>query len=96
MIASANEQTNAVRSPALTKSDDARLRRLAARAGRTPQAMLKFVLRDGFGAVETDVAETEVALDDVRKRGTVQHAQVLRNARQLIAAAQRGALEKAA
>ncbi|MFM9968694.1 MAG: hypothetical protein ACKVQK_09885 [Burkholderiales bacterium] len=37
---------------ALAQSDQRRLAKLAADAGRTPQAMLKFVLRDGFDYCE--------------------------------------------
>lgn len=43
---------------ALTAAQQRRLERLARDAGRTPKAMLKFVLRDGFDACEEDVRES--------------------------------------
>ena len=42
----------------LAKTDRKRLERLAILAGRSPRAMLKFVLRDGFDAVEQEIQET--------------------------------------
>jgi hypothetical protein len=47
-----------IQTPSISKTDQKRLERLAASAGRTPQAMLRFVLRDGFAACEEDVAES--------------------------------------
>ena len=50
---------------ALPKVDQRRLERLAALAGRSPKAMPKFVLRDGFDAVEQDIRETLAAEQDM-------------------------------
>jgi hypothetical protein len=51
--------TNAdIQTPSISKTDQKRLERLAASAGRTAQSMLRFVLRDGFAACEEDVAES--------------------------------------
>ena len=47
-----------IQTPSISKTDQKRLERLAASAGRTPQSMLRFVLRDGFAACEEDVAES--------------------------------------
>lgn len=38
--------------PSLNQADLRRLEKLAAAAGRSPRAMLKFVLRDGFAETE--------------------------------------------
>ena len=72
---------------ALPKVDQRRLERLAALAGRSPKAMLKFVLRDGFDAVEQDIRETLAAEQDMAIHGTVPHAHVMRGARRIIEAA---------
>lgn len=60
----------------LTQTDQRRLEKLAAEAGRTPQAMLKLVLRDGFDyceyvvrAVNEGIADPESSeIDDVEGR----------------------------
>ena len=39
---------------ALARGDQKRLEQLAALAGRSPQSMLKFVLRDGFEGTSTN------------------------------------------
>ena len=65
---------------ALAKGDQKRLEQLAALAGRSPQSMLKFVLRDGFDAVEEDIRETLAAERDnhreVGPRRTAHRAQL--------------------
>ncbi|MGH8807405.1 MAG: hypothetical protein ACREX0_05965 [Noviherbaspirillum sp.] len=66
----------------LTKTDQKRLERLAARAGRTPQAMLRFVLRDGFAACEEDVAENLKADAEFAQRKSVGHSTVMQSANQ--------------
>ena len=81
---------------ALTKGDQKRLERLAGLAGRSPKAMLKFVLRDGFDAVEDDVHETLAAERDIALYGTVPHAEVMRSAKNTIEAARVGNRKKAA
>lgn len=72
---------------ALAKGDQKRLERLAALAGRTPRSMLKFVLRDGFEAVERDILETLAAERDVLTYGAVPHAEVVRGTAKIIEAA---------
>lgn len=44
--------------PTLSQADSRRLEKLAQAAGRTPRALLKHVLRDGFGATEHAVQVT--------------------------------------
>ena len=80
---------------ALAKGDQKRLERLAELAGRSPKAMLKFVLRDGFDAVEEDLRETLAAENDIALHGTVPHAEVMRGARKIVEAARGGRLHKA-
>lgn len=63
---------------AVAKGDQKRLEQLAALAGRSPQSMLKFVLRDGFDAVEEDIRETLAAERDIELHGTISHAEVMR------------------
>ena len=72
---------------ALAKADQKRLQRLAELAGRSPRAMLKFVLQDGFDAVEEDIRETLAAERDAQIHGTIPHAEVMRGAQRIIEAA---------
>ena len=81
---------------ALAKGDQKRLERLAMLAGRSPKALLKFVLRDGFDAVEDDIRETLAAESDMALHGTVPHAEVMRGAKKIIEAARGGSVKKAA
>ena len=69
---------------ALAKVDQKRLERLAGMAGRSPRSLLKFVLRDGFEAVEQDIRETLAAELDVAHHGTVSHADVMRSTQTII------------
>jgi predicted transcriptional regulator len=71
---------------ALAAPQQRRLERLAQRAGRTPRAMLKFVLRDGFDACEEDVRETMAADADYRAGRIVSHKDAMTRARAAIAA----------
>lgn len=71
--------------PALTKAQQRRLEKLAREAGRTPQAMLRFVLRDGFELCEEDVAAARSAEVELVRSGTVPHSQVSNEARAVIA-----------
>ena len=75
---------------ALGKGDQKRLERLAELAGRSPRAMLKFVLRDGFDAVEEEISEALAAERDIGLHGPVPHAEVMRNAQNIIRAARLG------
>lgn len=70
--------------PALTKVQQRRLEKLAREARRTPQAMLRFVLRDGFELCEEDVAAARNAEVELAKLGTVPHRQVSDEARAVI------------
>lgn len=81
---------------ALARVDQRRLERLAALAGRSPKAMLKYVLRDGFNAVEEDLRETIAAERDIERHGSVQHAEVMRSTKRIIEAARGGKFKKAA
>lgn len=71
--------------PALTKAQQRRLAKLAREAGCTPQAMLGFVLRDGFDLCEEDVAAARSAEVELARSGTVPHSQVSKEARAVIA-----------
>ncbi len=78
-----------MRSLALTTTQQRRLEKLARDAGRTPQAMLRFVLRDGFEFCKWEVKEILAAEADVKQHGTVPHEEVRRQARAIIAAARK-------
>jgi len=71
--------------PELTKAQQRRLEKLAREARRTPQAMLRFVLRDGFELCEEDVAAARSAEVELAESGTVPHRQVSNEARAVIA-----------
>jgi hypothetical protein len=73
-----------MRSLALTPAQQRRLEKLARKAERTPQAMLKFVLRDGFEFCERDVRETIEADEDADKNGTIPHSVGMAKARSII------------
>lgn len=74
----------------LSKTDQKRLERLAASAGRTPQAMLRFVLRDGFAVCEEDIAESLNADREFAHGKSVSHASVLQAAKKRL----KGALKR--
>ena len=71
---------------ALPPLQQRRLERLAYRAGRTPKAMLKFVLRDGFDACEEDVRENLAADAEFAAGKSVAHKDSMNRARAVIAA----------
>lgn len=71
--------------PALTRAQQRRLEKLAREARRTPQAMLRFVLRDGFELCEEDVAAARSAEVELARSGTVPHRQVSNETRAVIA-----------
>ena len=73
-----------MRSLALTTTQQRRLEKLARDAGRTPQAMLRFVLRDGFDLCELEVNESIAAERDATRRGYVPHEEVRRQTRAMI------------
>ena len=76
-----------MRSLALTTTQQRRLEKLARDAGRTPQAMLRFVLRDGFDLCELEVNESTAAERDAMRRGYVPHEEVQRQTSAMIDAA---------
>lgn len=71
--------------PALTRTQQRRLEKLAREAGRTPRSMLRFVLRDGFELCEEDVAAAREAEAEAAGSKTVPHRQVSSDARAVIA-----------
>jgi len=71
----------------LNTTQQRRLEKLARDTGRTPQAMLRFVLRDGFELCELEVNESIAAESDAARRGYVPHKEVLRQTRAVIDAA---------
>lgn len=73
-----------MRSLALTPTQRRRIEKLAQLAGRTPQSMLRFVLRDGLDATEQDVRETIEADEDIDRNGAISHRKVMVRARATI------------
>lgn len=71
---------------ALAPLQQRRLERLAKRAGRSPTAMLKFVLRDGFNACEEDVCENLAADAEFAAGKNIAHKDSMNRARAVIAA----------
>lgn len=82
--------------PVLTPAQQRRLLKLARHAGRTPQSMLRFVLRDGFGRCEDDVQAARMAEAEIARSGTVPHQQVMDEARATIASHARAQRHQAA
>lgn len=70
---------------ALTATEQRRLEQLAAAAGRTPKAMLKHVLRDGFDYCEYVVDAVNQGLGDARAGKLAASSDVRRKARATIA-----------
>lgn len=68
----------------LAKSDQKRLERVTALTGRSPKSMLRFVLREGFEAIETDIRETLAAERDLEVHGGIPHAEVMKGIRKMI------------
>jgi predicted transcriptional regulator len=71
--------------PSLSQTDLRRLEKLAKSARRTPRAMLKFVLRDGFAETERVVGAVETARKDVALGRVRSHAAVMAEADATIA-----------
>ena len=71
--------------PILSQAQQRRLEKLAREAGRTPQSMLRFVLRDGFEQCEDDVQAARMAEAEISRSGTVPHQQIMNEARATIA-----------
>jgi len=66
---------------ALTPAQRRRIEKLARLTGRTPQSMLRFVLRDGLEAIKRDVRETIEADKDIDRTGAIPHREVMTRAR---------------
>jgi predicted transcriptional regulator len=71
--------------PGLTQADLRRLEKLAKSAGRTPRAMLKFVLRDGFAETERVVGAVQAGREDVAAGRVRAHAAAMAEADAMIA-----------
>lgn len=61
----------------LTKTDQARLQRLADEAGRTPRDMLKHVLRDGFEQTEKEVHLIKKRMAETATRPAISHDEAM-------------------
>jgi predicted transcriptional regulator len=85
-----------VHSFSLTPAQRRRLEKLAREAGRSPKSMFRFVLRDGFEQCEEDVKAAVAADKEAARLGTVPHAQVMEEARAVIARHARAPRRKAA
>ena len=72
-----------------------RISRLALASGRSPAAMLRFVLRDGFDAVELSIKENAQADAEFAAGATVTHADVMRDALNAVRQAKHEALAAA-
>jgi DNA-binding MurR/RpiR family transcriptional regulator len=68
----------------LPKVTQARIAKLAQVAGRSPAAMLRFVLRDGFDAVEQSIRENAIADVQFRSGLTHAHDDVMADAKKLL------------
>ncbi|MFM8901059.1 MAG: hypothetical protein ACKOF9_14085 [Burkholderiales bacterium] len=75
----------------LPKVTQTRITRLAQAAGRSPTAMLRFVLRDGFEAVERSIQENARADAEFAGGATDTHANVMADAQKLLRQAKRHA-----
>ncbi len=64
----------------LPKVAQTRISRLAHASGRSPAAMLRFVLRDGFDAVELSLKENAQADAEFAAGVSVAHSDVMRDA----------------
>jgi predicted transcriptional regulator len=68
----------------LPKVVQTRITRLALAAGRSPAATLRFVLRDGFDAVELSIQENAQADAEFATGATLEHTDVMRDAMQVV------------
>lgn len=76
-----------MQSVTLTTTQQRRLEKLARDAGRTPQAMLRFVLRDGFDLCKLEINESITAEREATQRGYVSREEARRQIRSVIDAA---------
>ena len=63
----------------LPKVVQTRINRLARASGRSPATMLRFVLRDGFDAVQLSINENARADAEFAAGATVTHTDVMRD-----------------
>jgi predicted transcriptional regulator len=75
----------------LPKVTQNRIARLAQASGRTPAATLRFVLRDGFDAVERSIQENANADAEFGAGATATHTDVMADAQKLVRQAKRSA-----
>jgi predicted transcriptional regulator len=68
-----------------------KINKLAHASGRSPAALLRFVLRDGFDAVERSIKENAQADAEFAAGATVSHADVMRDASNAVQQAKREA-----
>ncbi len=68
----------------LPKTTQLKIARLAQMTGRTPNAMLRFVLRDGLQAVELSVLENALADQEFAAGQVVPHDTVMQKARAML------------
>ena len=73
----------------LPKVVQTRINRLAQATGRSPATMLRFVLRDGFEAVELSIKENAMADAQFSSGASLSHDDVLREAREVLSQAKR-------
>jgi predicted DNA-binding protein len=73
----------------LPKVVQTRINRMAQATGRSPATMLRFVLRDGFEAVERSIKENAVADAQFASGASMTHNDVLREARELLSQSKR-------
>ena len=71
----------------LPKVVQTRISRLAHASGRSPAAMLRYVLRDGFDVVEISIKENALADEQFAAGNTAAHAQVMQDALHAVQAA---------
>jgi predicted transcriptional regulator len=71
--------------PTLSQADLRRLDKLAQAAGRSPRAMLKFVLRDGFAETERVVRSVAAGRSDVKAGRVQSHAAAMREVDAMLA-----------
>lgn len=69
----------------LSQADQKRLTKLAVAAGKSPQSMLKHVLRDGFLEVERYVAAVTQGREAAAAGRTVEHETAMKQLRDSIA-----------
>lgn len=81
---------------ALSAADVRRLEKLAREAGRTPRAMLRFVLRDGFDYTEEVVRKAKEGLADLDAGNRIPHAEAMAQLNAALSAKHAGRPGKAA